>query len=324
MYDLISIGDIKLDSFLKIPEDGVFAREDEQADELRLARGKKIPAEHVDHQIAGSAPNVAIALRRLELQSTVLSTMGHDWIYQQAKKFLRSEGVPPRFITKDASAQSSFSAVLNFKGESTQLAAHSHLQFQLPSRFPATKWVHLSELGADFDTLFETILSQKAARGFNLSFNPGAVQIHGRNQLFDRMLGEADLLFVNRYEASVLTGLRPEDDIRSLLQALHANTPTIVVITDGKDGSYVFDGKIIYFAPMFPGERVEATGAGDSFTSGFIGGLLSQQPLDQCLAWGSVNAASCVQFIGPTKGLLTRAQLVSQLENNSHYHVTPY
>lgn len=323
MYDLISIGDIKLDTFISIPEASVLCRKNQPTCELCIANGTKIPIKTIEHQIAGSAPNVAIGVSRLGGSSTVLSTMGLDNTFKDAQRFLRKEGVSPRYVYGLLNYQSSFSAVLNFQGESTQLAAHSHIPFKFPKRFPRTKWFHLSELGSNYESLFEYILSMKEKYGFKLSFNPGAVQIKERSSVFDQVLSVTDLLFVNRLEAGILLDSQ-DADVHDLLTGLHSLTPGTVVVTDGKRGAYGYDGRMQYHAPMFPGERVEATGAGDSFTSGFIGGLLHNNSLDSCLAWGSVNAAYCVQFVGPTKGLLEKDTLLRYLKENAEYRVIPY
>ena len=50
-------------------------------------------------------------------------------------------------------------------------------------------------------------------------------------------------------------------------------------------------------------------GAGDAFASGFLGFYLKGGNLKASLRAGIVNSASVVQYIGTTKGLLTRKDI---------------
>ena len=70
---------------------------------------------------------------------------------------------------------------------------------------------------------------------------------------------------------------------------------------------------------MFPGRRVEATGAGDAFTTGFLGAMIHGKTHRESLTWGAVNAASVVFHIGPTEGLLTHTQIRKQLRERPKY-----
>ncbi len=90
-------------------------------------------------------------------------------------------------------------------------------------------------------------------------------------------------------------------------------------MTDSKNGSWAFDGKACFHCPVFPAKRVEATGAGDAFATGVLSALLSGHDLSEGLRWGSVNAASVIEYVGPTKGLLTTAQIKSRLEQHPSF-----
>lgn len=322
MFDLLSIGDIKLDTFIAIPQASVLCNYKKPTCELCITHGVKIPVDEVDHQIAGSAPNVAIGVARLGGKTAVLSTMGKDFVYHQARKFVKKEGVNPKYIYSVPDMHSSFSAVLNYEGESTQLAAHTHIPFKIPKHIPHSTWVHLSELGNSYKELFKVLLRQKERHPYNLSFNPGMIQIKEQLPIFEAILAKTDLLFVNKVEAGILCE-NESGEIPELIQALSKKVSGNVVITDGKNGAYGNDRHMTYHAPMFPGERVEATGAGDAFTSGFLGATVAGLSLQKSLAWGSVNAASAVQEIGPTRGLLTRDRVEQDLAHNATYRVIP-
>lgn len=318
MLDILSIGDIKLDTFIVIPEASVQCQLKQKPCQLCIEYGKKIPVDEIDMQIAGSAPNVAVGLAKMKRKSSVLSFMGQDATYRSAIEFLKAHKVDTKHIQAIKKARSSFAAVLNYQGESTQLAAHSDIPYKLPKQFPKTKWVHISELGDGYKAVYRYL--SKCIKGLQVSINPGVVQIEeGSKELFD-LLKCTNTLFLNLREAQQLLNTKIKDP-KKLLKMICALGPHIAVITDGQNGSYATDGKQTYHAPMFPGARKEATGAGDAFATGFLGALMQKKDISSALAWGSVNAASVVQSIGPTQGLLSHLQIQKQLRDNKKYKV---
>ena len=73
-----------------------------------------------------------------------------------------------------------------------------------------------------------------------------------------------------------------------------------VVVTgyasEGKSLAKV-DGKVTVI-PAAPGERIDTTGAGDIYASGFLYGLINNYPVEQCGALASRLGAACIQTIG--------------------------
>ena len=65
-YDLITIGDIKLDTFVVLDEANISCELRMPECKLCLDYGAKIDVDVVDSQIAGSAPNVAVGLARMK------------------------------------------------------------------------------------------------------------------------------------------------------------------------------------------------------------------------------------------------------------------
>lgn len=319
MLDILTIGDIKLDTFIKIPDASVLCQLKSEECKLCIDYGKKIPVESSLSQIAGTAPNVAVSLSKMRKKTAIISTMGKDVTYRVAIEFLKKHGVSTQFITTSPHTPSSFATVLNFRGESTQLVIHNGADTRLPAKFPQTKWLHLAEIGEGYSELFRSILRQVKARGIRLSFNPGQVQINERKkELFD-LIEASEVLFLNLREARQLVRTTANADIRTVMEKIYRFGADDVVITDGRNGAYAYDGKRLYHCPMFPGKRIEATGAGDAFTSGFLGALLHEKNFDEALRWGSVNAASVVGYVGPTEGLLSHTEIMKRLKDRPSF-----
>lgn len=318
MLDLLTIGDIKLDTFIQVPDASVHCKLKDKGCQLCIAYGKKIPVHDVKSQVAGSAPNVAIGIAKMKKTTAVKSVMGDDATHKMALAFLKHHGVSTAHVEARKSYTSSFAAVLNYKGESTQLAAHGDVEYRLTSRAPKSQWIHVSELGRGYKKMYKDLLRMHRSRRCNISLNPGVVQIKDRSEELLKLLRASEILFVNKSEARQLLKARTHDP-KKLLHGLKELGPAYVVMTDGRDGAYAYDGDQMDFAPMFPGKRVEATGAGDAFTTGFLGARMYNKPHREALAWGAVNAASVVFHIGPTDGLLSHGQIRKRLKERPSY-----
>ncbi|MFH1767228.1 MAG: carbohydrate kinase family protein [Patescibacteria group bacterium] len=319
MYDMITIGGIKLDTFILIPKATTYCQLKMPDCQLCIEYGKKHSVDDINLQIAGSAPNMAVGLSRMKQKTAVYSIMGQDIIFELAKEFLSKNGVDTEYIKAIKGRDSSFSAVLNYKGESTQLVSQNDSEFRLPEKLASTEWIHVSELGEGYKKLYKDIVRFSKKNKCKISFNPGVLQIQEKQkELFD-LLKYTDVLFINKIEAQILLDAKEEETMQFMMGALKKLGPKFVVITDGKNGAFAYDGVQLDYVPMFPGKRVEATGAGDAFATGFLGALLHGKKHGEALRWGSVNAASVVGKIGPTKGLLSHTEIQKRLKARPSY-----
>lgn len=308
MFDLVSIGDIKLDTFVVLHDAQLNCELRDHNCWLCLRYGEKLTVKTFEPQIAGSAPNVAVGLRRLGLKTAVVSIVGHDATAHLAHQELKKEKVGRDYIHEQRDAKSSFSIVLLYRGERTMLTSHSPHHYRLV-RYPPTRWLYVSELGDDYRELYQDVVSHVKNRKIKLALNPGTIQIRAGAKKLISILKRTDVLFVNKEEAHLLLREQNHFDMLRLIRTLWKVGPAVVVITDGKKGAYAFDGGSIYAVGSFPAHKLEMTGAGDSFASGFMAARIHGKELADCLKWGAINAASVITFVGPQPGLLRRAEI---------------
>lgn len=319
MLDLLTIGDIKLDTFIVVPDASVMCDIRLPECKLCIAYGKKIPVTAMVSQIAGTAPNVAIGVAKFQKKTGVVSAMGNDDIHVHAKHFLKRHNVNTRHIVGKPGMKSSAATVLTFKGESTQFVAHANIEYRLTETITPPSWIHISELGEGYVHLYADAITMHKKHGTKISVNPGTIQIHEAKTALFNLLRVADILFLNMNEARTLLNIQNGDSILSIMAGLRNLGPTTVVVTDGAHGAYGFDGKSLLFCPIFPGKLIEATGAGDAFSSGFLGATLHDRPISDALMFGSINASSVVGHVGPTSGLLTFTDINSLIKHKPTY-----
>jgi len=320
MLDLISIGDATIDNFVQIHDAEVKCNLDKTKCLLCIEYGDKISVDKLTHLVAGNAANNAVGGARLKLHSAIYANVGADPAGKQILEKFKTEGVNTRYVMVHQDMESNLSTVINFQGERTILVYHQSWKYKLPD-LDAAKWVYFTSVAPSFthSNLLNELTSYLERCGSKLLYNPGTYQIQAGVKKHPRLLSLSELFIVNIEEAKRVLGHKDDEDIlvNKLLKGIADLGPRIVIITDGKMGSYGFDGQIFYHLGIFPAKVVETTGAGDAFATGVLAGFFYGKDLAEAMRWGSANGAAVVEEIGPQAGLLTYNQMQEKLKMNS-------
>jgi sugar/nucleoside kinase (ribokinase family) len=169
-------------------------------------------------------------------------------------------------------------------------------------------------LHGDVDSHLTRLVAHQVKTGQELSLNPSMDMITARSRPFLTLIKNATLLIVNRSEGLALARLPHRSSPKELLTALVRLGPKIVCVTDGESGAYLGSGPLTRYAPALTArfERIDATGAGDAFTTGFLANYLSMRDegagesalLEQSLACAIANSGAAVTAIGGQTGVL--------------------
>ncbi|MDO8429318.1 MAG: carbohydrate kinase family protein [Candidatus Daviesbacteria bacterium] len=319
MFDLISVGDCMIDHFFKIHDAHVALSVDKTKKELCINYGDKIGVDQYDQLVAGNAANNAVGSSRLGLKTAFYTNVGSDPMGQKVIHKMKEEKVESKYVTVNQGLDSNVSAVINFKGERTILVYHQPWKYDLPD-LDRTKWVYFTSMSPTFadSKIVDQLINYLERTGARLGFNPGTHQLKHGVKKFPRLLSLMTVLFVNVQEAMLILGLEEKVNIKKLLKGLSDLGPKMVVITDGGEGSYGFDGESYYKLGVFKAKLLEMTGAGDAFATGTVAGLFHGQILSEAMRWGAANSASVVEQVGPQAGLLTLEAIQSRLKENSN------
>lgn len=324
MFDLITIGDATIDTFIKIHDATVKCDLNDQNCQICLNYADKIPVDEVHHQVAGNAANNAVGSSRLGLKTAIYVNVGTDDSGYKIKKTLASEKVDPIYIKTHEGMESNYSAVINFKGERTILVYHQAWKYELPKLADCER-VYLTSLSKTYvdGILYKDLTAYLQKTGAKLTYNPGTYQLNEDVKKEADLLKLCEIFIVNKEEARKI--LEIENDVtrsfRELLQGLKALGPKIVVITDGRGGSSGTDGADYYQITEWPGDRVEATGAGDSYATALTAALHYGETLPEGMIWGAINGASVAHETGPQKGLLTQEEIKKRRGSRPDFEV---
>lgn len=316
--EFLAVGDIVTDAFIRLKDAKVHCRLDNEDCEICMRWGDKIPYDF--HEIVpavGNAANAAVAAARLGVSSALRAYVGKDAYGAQCLEVLQREGVEVAYMETAAGKATNYHYVLWYESQRTILVKHEEFDYRVPALRDNPTWVYLSSLGQNslpyHNALMEWLAKYPAAK---LAFQPGTFQMQLGKEALAGVYQRTDLFFCNKEEAERILGLQAGQDIKALLEAMHALGPKTVVITDGTNGAYARsdDGRTIH-CPRYPDQRppFEITGAGDALASTTTVALSLGLSLEDALKWGSVNASAVLQGIGAQKGLLKRAELEAAL-----------
>ena len=317
--DLLAIGDIVIDAFIRLKDAHVHCNIDKEGCELCLRFGDKIPYEGVTVVPAvGNSPNAAVAAARLGLNSALMTNIGADKNGEDCLKRLKEEKVGTTFIKTEKGKNTNYHYVLWYDIDRTILIKHESFDRiwtnTKESNTPA--WIYLSSLGENslpFHTEIINFLQKHPET--KLAFQPGTFQIKFGADILKEIYARTEAFFCNLEEAEKILCIENKD-ILTLSKGIHALGPKIVVISDGPNGAYAYFDNELWFIPIYPdiAPPFERTGAGDAFSSTFTAALaLGKTPLE-ALAWGPINSMSVVQKIGAQAGLLNREKLEEYLK----------
>jgi ribokinase len=314
-YDIIAIGDIVTDAFIKLKDANVHCKLDKSACELCVKFGDKVPYEYVEVvKAVGNSANAAVAGARLGLSVALIATVGNDQNGTECLEELKKNNVSTEFMAINNEYPTNYHYVLWYDVERTILVKHAPFPYKLPSQMPAPRYLYLSSMGEnsiDYHDEIATFLEKNPET--KLVFQPGTFQMKLGYEKLIRIYKRTDIFFCNVEEAQRILEIETRD-IATLLKELHLRGPKIVVITDSINGAYASDGTQAWFMPVYPHTPFERTGAGDAFASTVTSALAHGLSLEEALLWAPINSMSVVQYVGAQKGLLSKDKLIDYLK----------
>lgn len=303
---VLVIGDVTIDVFLTPKSGEAFCQMKEQEKVLCFSYGDKIPVENVQFFTGGNAANVSTGLRRLDIPVSIMTTIGTDSISKLIYEHLEKEQIQTQHVEMKPGVSANYSTIISYQGERTILSYHAPKTYTF-SKEPCTDcYVYLTSMGEKFMPFYRDLIGAlKENPGVTLMFNPGSLQVRAPIEDIHFILSRTNILFVNRQEAEIFTGINnSESKEKELLIQLKSLGPKTVIMTDGVKGVFACDAETYLKSAVIPVTVVEKTGAGDAFNAGFVAAILHDQPFDRALQWGTMNAASVIGYIGAQKGLL--------------------
>lgn len=235
----------------------------------------------------GNPVNVAVYLRRLGHDVNYIGVVGNDNYGNIMLNALKEKGIG---------------------------VSHVH---QIPGE-TARSMVDIVEGDRVFGDYFEGVMKDFSLSEDDLSFIAQHDLLHtaywGETDPYLKQIKEGGTQicydFADKPEAPKVKALIPfvdyalfsfqQDDTatRSFMKRTQALGPKQVIVTLGKQGSLVFDGKEFTACGVEQVDVVDTMGAGDSFIAGYLAGIAEGKPILECMKMGTKNAAVTLGYSG--------------------------
>ena len=314
MVDIIGIGDASEDVFLQLLEAKV--RKGKGTPQLCMNYADKIPIGRVDRLVGGNSINLAIGMRRLGFRSAFSVVLGNDEQGRKIVDALKADGVSTEYVKIDKKTMTNHSTILNLNAERTILIYHVNRKYHLP-KLGRAKWLYYSSMGHGFEAIHEDLIRYLKKYNVKLGFNPGTHQLRKPGAI-SRLFQMSEVILLNTEETQLILKTKT-GNFKTLLRGLRDLGGKIVVVTDGPKGSYAYDGTNFYFQNIYKVPVIERTGCGDSYSTGFIAALMRGDDVKEAMRWGTINASSVIQQIGPQPGLIKLAELKKILRTHPRF-----
>ncbi len=309
--DILSIGDITTDAFIRLKDAEVHCDIDKENCKLCVRFGDKIPFESATIvRAVGNSANAAVSAARIGLNSALLSYMGDDENGKECLEELKKNNVDTRYIRVEKDKHTNYHYVLWYDVDRTILIKHEKFDYDL-GEIEVPRWIYFSSIGDNSLNIHMQVADfiEKHPET-KLAFQPGTFQLKLGAEALKKVYQNTEVFFCNLEESKLILKTDTHD-LPTLLKGLSAMGPKIVVITDSIRGAYAYDsasGKC-WFIPTYPHVPFETTGCGDAFASTVIAGLADGLPIEQALLWAPINAQSVSKKIGAQEGLLSRSEI---------------
>ena len=270
--------------------------------------------EHLTLTTGGCAVNCSIALAKLDVPCDVVIRVGADPLGDFVLAELQRHGVPTGGVIRDATTSTAFTfvavssdgehAFLHTVGADGRIQRDDVSAEQLRGRkivFVAGTMVMASLDGEPTAKL----LADARQAGALTMLDTVYVESATRDE-WQRAVGPAlphlDYFIPSLPEARALSGL---DDPAEIARAFQNSGARNVVIKLGQRGVFLRDEqqRELHVPAVRVEQVVDATGAGDCWSAGFLIGLRDELPIEQAARLGNAVAACGIQAAGATTGV---------------------
>jgi sugar/nucleoside kinase (ribokinase family) len=310
-FDVLVIGELNVDLILnqigKLPE-----------------IGKEILADQMTLTLGSSSAIFASNLSTLGTKVTFAGKLGHDNFGDHIIASLNARGVDTRYIIRSVKHTTGATIVLNYGEDRAMVTYQGSMKYltlhDIPEVvFSKSRHLHLSSVFLQTGLVNDLVyLFQKAkSQGLTTSIDPQWDPAETWKIDLEKLLPHVDVFLPNVKELCALTGTNHVEDGLEVLKP-HAN---VVVVKNGSEGAWLFDGKELIHQPSFRNKHVvDSIGAGDSFDSGFIHKYLLKKSLRECLEFGALTGAINTTRAGGTTAF-ENLNLVKTIAGSSFNYV---
>ncbi len=302
----ILVADVMTKPVDSVPEKGLLS----QVDAIELYSG-------------GNAMTAAVNMRKMGVDSAIVGKVGDDMFGRFLEERMADLGVNTKGLKKDCQTQTSVSVVLSASdGERTFLhCVGTNGTFSIDD----VDWNVIKEADYVFVTgtyLMNTFDGQQTAQFLKKCQEMGKTTLldvcwDAKDRwasVLDCAMPYIDIFMPSIDEAVKISG---ETEPEKIADVFFEKGVKKVVIKLGKKGAYLRESenaKSVIVPTYSKIKAVDTTGAGDSFCSGFITGLVKGLSFEECGLFANAVGTHCVMEKGATTGIKSYEEIRKFME----------
>ena len=255
----------------------------------------------------GSPANITMNIKRLGGNPIISASVGNDRLGEFLINNLKKNNINTEFINK---VNNSTSMVLVTKSKETPLpifyrSADYNLEYnsQIDLILKNSKIVHFScwpISQSKSRKMIEKVIEEARKSDVIIGFDPNYHEMiwekgHDGIQYIKSLLSKVDIIKPSEVDAERIFGPdTPENHVNKFIKC----GAKLVIMTLGKDGAIVSNGKETIKFETLATEVVDTTGAGDAFWGGFYTAITSNYTLKESLNIGFAVSAFKLKHVG--------------------------
>lgn len=286
-------------------------------DYLLIPYSSKTEIERLEVDVGGSGHNVAVGLSKLGNRVKFLGTVGNDQngnkivsnfkknnVDVRGLKILENEmtGLSTVIITPDGEK-----TLLTYRGANDALGPDDIKEEVIEE---INTFIFTSVLSRSCISSLEKVINVVKKNNGIVVANPSISMVRHRKKELLNLVKKSDITIMNKEEVCEFTNSKNEKQALDRMEKF--NVPYSIV-TLGKDGVLGKDESSFYKEGSFNVKPLDTTGAGDSFTVGFLHWFTKTKSFNESLRFGNATSALNIQSIGATKNLPTEKDILKLL-----------
>ena len=158
-----------------------------------------------------------------------------------------------------------------------------------------------------------------AVEGAKIARENGVKVLYDCGGLYDgveKLLALTDIMIPSEEFSLGHTGCKTAEEAAKKLYETYS--PEVVVITQGKKGGIIYDGKEIIAYPIYPAVVVDSNGSGDVFHGAFAFAVTAGYDYPKCCHFASAVSALKCSGVGARESAPTFAQVKEYMKENGY------
>jgi ribokinase len=280
---------------------------------LSLAFGGKYIPDYFYQSFGGGGGNASVSLSKQGFDVMCWSYVGNDGFGKQIVRNLKQQKVKTNLVRFKASSTPLSAILLTSKGERTIITHRSDsdlikLNNAVRSQMKKRDWFVIFSLARCPKKDKLEFIGQAKNNDMKVFLSLNALEYFKGYDYLKPYFQKTDICHLNAHElADIFGGNAPDFDFKKTNFSRKLNIPLLVVTHDIK-GSYVYTKDKIYYHPiMKEKEKIDTTGAGDAYASGFLGEYSRTDSIPKAMEFATKNATSVIEKLGAQNGLIKRS-----------------